>query len=163
MITYDMLMQQYKTFDKARDMYWDRLAKAAIQLANELEESLHLTAKFYAEDGKSYRYVDIGEVVDGKFVPKNPHLLNADDLSLSFAIKVALEVAPNAFPKLFFSQQVLIKDTGGRLQVTLVGNSEHILFVTGADATGKFSEVAEQIKQNIVDLLDPAAFNPAGA
>lgn len=160
MITYQQLSRVVHEYEEAKERYWEDLAELALELTNTLEDSLQLEHRECSINGQTAKYVEVGEMVNGHFQSKNLfHIRGQDDLRLVFTIKLAVALAPKAFPVFEYCPQVSIKKSSGLAEVVILGLGDGGRFtVEIQDGDGKFDVIVEAIKQRLVDLLSVDVF-----
>lgn len=160
MLTYNDISKRYQNYRNAEMGYWRGLQKAAQQLYSELRDSLELTSPTWDNsDGQKVDYMALGVFAGDRFEAKPSALLEGrQDRSLPFAIRITLEEGPNVLPKVDYVQQVRVWQSGAVIAVELGAQNPIQMAVTNEDVPGRFADVAEAIKRQLVAALDPTVF-----
>lgn len=95
--------EQLRSIERARvereNAYWTPLQEAAGSTVKAVEDYLELPSKAFELQGKAERYVSLGLYSAGDFETLRPFQLPGEDGLVPFNIAVAIETAPNAYPK----------------------------------------------------------------
>lgn len=147
-VNYADLTKTYTLFCKRRADHWRTILQdSAQQMVDEFEASLDLAASTWQDRNlKTHRYVQLGEVEGGAFVPRQPLQLIGHDDVLRFAIQLTLEKGPNLHPKLDVNVPVEFLIDDNRIRVTIANQSTVPLYVQKLSAPGRFSEAVTAVK-----------------
>lgn len=155
MLKYSDITQRFIEFRREQDEYWERLRKAAYQLLKDLQVSLELPSESWTDEtGKLFHYVDIGSTESGEFKRVHPMEFQGEELRYNFAIRIALEESPKDLSKAFYIQHVTLFANNDVIAVTLAGADQDTVFNVPTEIVdGQFSQVAEGVKQKLMDAL----------
>lgn len=155
MLKYSDITQRFIEFRREQDEYWEHLRKAAYQLLKDLQVSLELPSESWTDEkGTFFNYVDIGSTESGEFKRVHPMEFEGEELRYNFAIRITLEDSPSNLAKSFFIQRVTLFSNNGVIVVTLSGSDNDTVFNVPTEiVNGQFSQVAEGIKQKLMDAL----------
>lgn len=159
-VKYSDLTARYEEFSNAKNTYWNDLAEQARDLFSAFETSLDLPAQTWEDpEGEVHRYAELGTVENGEFKAGHPFLFKgAANLELPFAIKLTLERGPNIYPKASVSVGIVLRRAGDQLNVVIKGNQDIGRVVPLASIEGRFAEVCQDIKAQIVATFNPRIF-----